>query len=87
MTAGTPTRVTRGDQIPATPPSKAKIVGIPTMEVNTIQNTYYNIKPITIRLSWHVPFSVYLKFIFIKLVFYYHKCTILKSDSKSLLLE
>ena len=46
MTAGTPTRVTRGDQIPATPPSKAKIVGIPTMEVNTIQNTYYNIKPI-----------------------------------------
>ena len=49
MTAGTPTRVTRGDQIPATPPSKAKIVGIPTMEVNTIQNTYYNIKPITIR--------------------------------------
>ena len=45
MTAGTPTRVTRGDQIPATPPSKAKIVGIPTMEVNTIQNTYYNIEP------------------------------------------
>ena len=50
MTAGTPTRVTRGDQIPATPPSKAKIVGIPTMEVNNIQNTYYNIKPsLTIR--------------------------------------
>ena len=42
MTAGTPTRVTRGDQIPATPPSKAKIVGIPTMEVNTMQNTYHN---------------------------------------------
>ena len=44
MTAGTPTRVTRGDQIPATPPSKAKIVGIPTMEVNTMQNTCHNIK-------------------------------------------
>ena len=44
MTAGTPTRVTRGDQIPATPPSKAKIVGIPTMEVNIMQNTYHNIQ-------------------------------------------
>ena len=50
MTAGTPTRVTRGDQIPATPPSKAKIVGIPTMEVNNIQNTYYNIKPSPLNL-------------------------------------
>ena len=86
MTAGTPTRVTRGDQIPATPPSKAKIVGIPTMEVNTMQNTYYNMKPITIRLS-SCSFSIYLKFIFISRIFYYHKCTILKSDSKSLPLE
>ena len=66
MTAGTPTRVTRGDQIPATPPCKAKIVGIPTMEVNNIQNTYYNIKPsLTIRLS-SCSFSIYLKFIFIR---------------------
>ena len=58
MTAGTPTRVTRGDQIPATPPSKAKIVGIPTMEVNTIQNTYYNIKPSPLisRLGYHGMF-------------------------------
>ena len=55
MTAGTPTRVTRGDQIPATPPCKAKIVGIPTMEVNNIQNTYYNIKPspLILRLGYH----------------------------------
>ena len=60
MTAGTPTRVTRGDQIPATPPSKAKIVGIPTMEVNTMQNTYYNIKPSPV-------ICIYLKFIFIRI--------------------
>ena len=52
MTAGTPTRVTRGDQIPATPPSKAKIVGIPTMEVNTMQNTYHNIKPRPLILNF-----------------------------------
>ena len=74
MTAGTPTRVTRGDQIPATPPSKAKIVGIPTMEVNIMQNTYHNIqrRPVIKRL---------LKISFHKNIFYnYYKCTILKSD-------
>ena len=65
MTAGTPTRVTRGDQIPATPPSKAKIVGIPTMEVNTMQNTYYNIKPSPVILKTH----------FHKNIFYYYECT------------
>ena len=70
MTAGTPTRVTRGDQIPATPPSKAKIVGIPTMEVNTMQNTYYNIKPSPV--IQHL-----LKIHFHKNIFYYYECTII----------
>ena len=72
MTAGTPTRVTRGDQIPATPPSKAKIVGIPTMEVNTVQNTFYNIKPnsIIMMLLQHL-----LKIHFHKNIFYYCECT------------
>ena len=68
MTAGTPTRVTRGDQIPATPPSKAKIVGIPTMEVNTMQNTYYNIKPCPVIFKIH----------FHRNIFYYYelyRCT------------
>ena len=73
MTAGTPTRVTRGDQIPATPPSKAKIVGIPTMEVNTMQNTYYNIKPshsVIMMLLLHL-----LKIHFHKNIFNYYECT------------
>ena len=34
MTAGTHPRVTRGDSVPPTPPLTAKVVGIPTMEVN-----------------------------------------------------
>ena len=34
MNTGTHPRVTRGDSVPPTPPMTAKVVGIPTMEVN-----------------------------------------------------
>ena len=38
MQPGAHSRVTRGDQVPPTPPLTAKIVGIPTMEVSVEKN-------------------------------------------------
>ena len=54
ITAGTPTRVTRGDQVPPTPPLTAKVVGIPTMEVNK-----YNIDTISKTLSNVIIRNIY----------------------------